>query len=636
MKVTGAALDDGGVLNLCYRLRAATPDEFVAMDTETGGSPEGRAAFGDKATFHPYAGAYIVGLSVCLARQGDEQLDGYYIPVGHERGNVSPKAARELVYCLDRTRARHVGHHWVFDSPFINQIAPFEHRADTLDTQVIRWHQNENLRRGLKVMGEMYLGVDAGDEKRALADAMKSPWENQTHAYKAVREAYPEVPVAEARGMARRMRQDRGWHQLEVAELAPYAARDASLTYQVLGVLDEQGALDIPNLDRELALQPILAGMTRRGTPVDIAQLDCAAAEYLGRAEALREGLKGEFGIDNPASTVQTQRLLYGTLGLPVTLRTPKGDPATDKNALEMLQGHPVAARVLEYRKWKHAADSYAIGFAKHARLSADGRIHGHYRSDSTVTGRLSASGPNVMTIPREDSLPEISKAFEWCPPGVQRYRFDIASAELWVTASITSDPVLTEVLLEGRNLHVETMIAVFGGEADKHRREYTLSKNVNYGIEYGAGLDQITTFAAKAGYGPEEARRYAAIARDGHKELFARQHRVADFLADEAEKRGKLPLQIPGRYRHFHGPGRQVGYYTALNALVQGGVAEFMKSTMLEIKARGYEELMTLQVHDEFWFHGPPGMGDELRELLQSISHDINPFRYELRWEGK
>lgn len=635
MTAHGAALDDAGVRRLCRALAHAKPTDFVACDTETGGSPAGLEAFGDKATFHPYAGAYITGMSVCLTSPGDSELFGWYIPVGHERGNVSGDAARILVEHLDKTAARHVGHHWVFDTPFINQIAPFAHRADTIDTQVVRWHQNENLRRGLKVMGEMYLGEDAGEEKRALAEALESPWENQTHAYKAVRAAYPEIPVSEARGMARRMRAKRGWHQITVDEMAPYAARDSTLTYQVLGVLEDQGALAIAGLDRELALQPILAGMTRRGVPVDLAQLDAAVVEYDRRADEIGEGLHAEFGISNPASSIQCQKLLYEDLGLPIMLRTEKGAPATDKNALEMLQGHPVASRVLEYRKWKHAA-SQATGYGKHARLSADERIHGHYRSDGTVTGRLSSSGPNVMNTPRDDTNPEIAQAFAYCPPGIERYRFDLVSAELWITASITGDPLLTETLLAGNNLHAEMMIRVFGGEKDKSRREYTLAKNVNYGIEYGAGLDQIATFAAKAGYGPEEARRVAKVARDGHKEVFARQHRVADFLAEEAEKRGQLPLHIPGRYRHFHGPGKQVGYYTALNALVQGGCAEWMKTVMLEIKARGYEDLLTLQVHDEFHFHGPPGIGQELLELLQSITRDLNPFKFAIPWEPK
>lgn len=638
MTATARCLATGGVYQLAADLVTASEHDFVGIDTETAGSIEAIHAFGEKATFNPYAGSYLTGLSVCHAVQGSSDLVGNYVPVGHQRGNVAPEATQALLRALRDTRARHVFHHAVFDWPFLAQLGPFEPQPGTIDTQVTRWWQDENAPKGLKVMGELFVGEDAGAEKRALADAMHSPWENQTHAYRAVREAYPELPVGEARSLARRMRAGRGWHQLEVSELAPYAARDASLTIEVMdAILPCAREVPLPRgLSREFDLQHVLYGMTKRGVAVDIAQLDYAAELFGVRAATIRKQLEDETGLENPTSSKQCAKVLYKDLGLPVYLTTPGGEPATDKNALEMLQGHPVAAQILAYRKWEHARTAYADGFAKHARLSADNRIHGHYASDRTVTGRLSASGPNVMTIPRDDSLPEIAQAFRYTPPGVEQYRFDLASAELWVTASITQDPVLTQVLLDGQNLHQEMMVQVFGGERDKSRREYTLAKNVNFGIEYGAGLDQITIFAAKAGYGPREARRVAEVARDGHKALFAEQHRVAQYLSNQAKKRGKLPLHVPGRYRHFNTPGHRVAYYTALNALVQGGVAEFMKDTMLEIARRDYDELLVLQVHDELWFEGPPGIGAELHELLQSISHDINPFRYELTWAAK
>lgn len=644
-------LDTDGVAALTTVVRMATPFDAISLDTETGGGPDALEAFGDKATFHPYAGSYTTGISVSLNPsnpRSEQQLTGFYVPVGHQRGNVDPGAVRELLTAISESPAQHELHHAVFDWPFLAQVGPFVPSKRTVDTQVLRWLGDENAGKRLKDdLGEPYLGEDAGAEKRGLALAMKSPWENQTHAYKAVREAYPELPVAEARAMARRMRTSRGWHQLEVSELGTYAARDSSLTHEVRGVLDRI----YPDLSgssafaREMELQHVLYGMTKRGVSVDVLQLETARATYEALAEDVGDGLSAEFhdvlglkpgAVFNPTSALQVRALLYDYLGLPVMLTTDTGEPSTSKNALEMLQGDKVAGRVLEYRKWAHAA-SQANGYAKVARLSFDGRLHGHFRSDGTVTGRLSCSGPNMMNSPRDDTNPETQLAFRYTPPGVERYRFDIASAELWVTASITGDPVLTEVLLEGRNLHTEMMVQVFGGEPDKHRREYTLSKNVNYGIEYGAGLDQITTFAAKAGYGPDEARRVAGIARDGHKRLFARQHRVADFLSREAQAKGRLPLHVPGRYRHFESPGKpRVPGYTALNALVQGGVAEFMKDTMLEVVRRGYEELLVLQVHDELWFDGPPGIGQELLELLQSIAYDINPFKYPMRWEPK
>ena len=637
---------------LAEAIAEAGPEAYVAWDTESGASEHMRSIF-PKAELHPYVSAYCTGISLCLVEGpggSRDDLEGVYVPVGHERGNAARGAVRRLLRALNRTRATQITHHCLHDWPILTELGlgyvPPDglprRRRPNLDTQVVSWHQDENRRKGLKTLGEMYLDEDAGAEQRWLDQCMKSVYANQTEAVTSVRLAFPELPVAQARAWARRLRTSKSWGQLTVGEISTYAARDATLTAEVAEYLCQghDGILH-PGADigREMKLQGVLYRLTKRGVSANVEQLDLAYQLYNDRADELQASLEHEHGINNPASSKQTAHLLYDVLGLPVMGKSKKtGAPSTDKNALEMLQGNPVAKDVLEYRKWRHAADSYAKTFANHARYSKDGRIHGHFSSTQTVTGRLSASGPNVMTIPRDDSLPEVRKAFYAVPPGIERLGFDINSAELWVTASITQDPLLTTTLLEGRNLHVETMLAVFGGESDKTRREYTLSKNVNFGIEYGAGLDQITIFAAKAGYSPRQARKVAKQMRDGHKAAYATQHRVAAFLAKEAERVGKLPLHVPGRYRHFWSPGRAVQYYTALNALVQGGVAEFMKDTMLALDSTWARDMLVLQVHDELTFDAPANevMEAKLLELLTEIAHDLNPFRYQLCWSAK
>jgi DNA polymerase I-like protein with 3'-5' exonuclease and polymerase domains len=651
---------------LTDKIRRSKPDTRIVYDIESGASPQTHELFGDDATLLPYAGAYLTGMSIAIVESAHtfvegrhDILVGHYVPLGHEKGNIDAESRRMLTEALGETEARHVGFNTPFDWAFLlNEGLLLDVPVNAHDVQIKRWLQDENGVKKLKLLGEMWLGEDAAAEKRELDAIMAAPYSKITDARNAVLAAYPELgyykikgekvpydgrdgkklwPNDEAERMAVELRRRRRWSQLTVEELGPYAARDATLTAELDHLLDYTS----PNetIEREMKVNAICIDMTRRGVSVDIDQLHYAALVYAKQEAELRAELKEVHGLENPGSGPQVADLLYNRLGLPVRGTTPGGDPSTDKNALEQLAGDPTAAKILACRKANKARTAYAEAFAKFAEHSHDGRVHGMYGTTRTVTGRLAASNPNVMTIPREESLPEVRQAFMLDPKhGVERLGFDLASAELWVTASITGDPVLTEVLLEGRNLHAEMMVQVFGGEKDKSRREYTLSKNVNYGIEYGAGLDQITIFAAKAGYSPKEARRVAKIARDGHKALFAEQHRMADWWARKAEELGYLPLNPEGRKRHFRSPGKTIHAYTALNALVQGGVAEFMKDTMIEVYKRGYGELLILQVHDELVFDAPAnkGMEAELLRVLQQISHDINPFRYELTWEPK
>lgn len=665
--------DPREIARLSDEIERCGPEGYLAWDTESGASEAMRAVF-PKAELHPYVSAYMTGISLCLVPGpggAPEDIEGLYVPVGHPGRNAPERAVRGLLRAMNRTRATQITHHCLHDWPILALHARRGYRPPDgrrgrarphIDTQVVAWHQDENRVKGLKPLDELYLGGDAQEEADAIKAMREAPFARVTDARLAVLLAYPELgethgkgkklwPNEEAERLARQLTKARSWGQITAAEMAPYAAQDATSTAGLAEyLLQAHPTADVltKGQRREHEYQGVLYRMTERGVSVNIDKLDAGAKDYLERAEILGDGLADEFTItlgghevpfENPTSAPQCRQVLYGKLGLPVMGRSKKtGDPSTDKNALEMLQGHPVAARILEYRKWMHAA-GMATTLGNHARYSVDGRIHGHYSSTQTVTGRLSASGPNVMNIPRDDSLPEIRRAFFDTPPGIRRYGFDINSAELWVTASVTKDPLLCTTLLEGRNLHVETMLAVFGGEPDKTRREYTLSKNVNFGIEYGAGIDQITIFAAKAGYSPREARRVAKQMVQGHKDAYAVQHRMARFLSDYATKHGKIPLYGGNdRYRHFWSPGKRIHSYTALNALVQGGVAEFVKDTMIAIDHSWARDFLVLQVHDELAFDAPdePGMEAKLLRLLTKIAKDLSPFRYPLVWSAK
>lgn len=628
---------------LARKILQAGRESHVAIDTETTG-------------LSPYTGDYLTGISICIATSGTTEpskpLEGFYVPVAHPSGNSDLASVRVLLLALNETKATHLFHHCTFDWAFLlNTHLGFELGHRTVDTMVVRWMQDENAPKALKVLGEMYLGEDATSYQRALKLIMEGPFANQTDAYRWVRSEYPDMPVVEAREEARHLRTKRTWGSLLPHEIGLYAARDATLTAQIGEVLLDgrgtTGTIAQPgeDIEREMAVQDTITRVTRHGVSADITQLEAARDLYTARAAELAYEMDDEFGAlwrkrtgkDEPLNLASSQHaawLLYGVAGLPVLGRTPGDQPSTSKIVLEQLQGNPLAKAVLDYRGLIKAAGSYAEPLIEYAKTSYDGRIHGMYESTRTVTGRLSASNPNVMTIPRGDTLPEIRNAFAVADPGMERVGFDLASAELWVTASITQDPVLTRVLTEGSNLHVETMKAVFNTD-DKASRFYTLSKNINFGALYEAGVATLATFAAKAGYGPDEALAVARHARDVHRKLYATQHEVADKLAKIAREKGQVKI-APGRYRHFNSPGKQVEYYTALNAMVQGGVAELVKDVMLEVFKAGYGDLLVLQVHDELVFDAPIGMREELHTMLTTATAQVNRFDFPMLWAPK
>lgn len=640
-----------------HLIESLGPDSYIAIDTETGAP---HADQGDpKAALKPYVSAYITGISFCIVRtpavSPPKALHGVYVPVAHRDRNPSPEAVRRLCEALSATGAVHVFHHAAFDWATLAQIGTFRRVKRTVDTQVWRWLQDENAPKALKVMGEMYLGEDASREQRELAEAKRSPWKTQTEAYRHVRESFPEWPLAEAKAFAKQMRRDRKFGDEWSWEMAPYAAFDPVLTVKVAAVLGLDPLDPAPALVRKMAVLDLAARMTERGVSVDIGQLEAAGILYEERAEEIRERWEAKYGPAlhahrckeaiyagkpepryqplNMGSSQQMAVILYDVIGIKCPSYTASGMRSTSKEALEQIAGYPEVFEVIEYGKWKHAAASYARPWAEFARRSHDGRIHGMYEVDRTDTGRFAANFPNVMTIPRDDSLPEIRHAFYTSPgEGLSRMSFDIVSAELWIGLDVTGDPKLGEILLAGRDMHTEMALDVFGTIEGGKR---TLAKNCNYGMDYGAGIGRLQVYTAKAGYPPAEARAVASRIYNAHQRMFKVKHAVSDFLAERAEADGIIPLHEPGRYRHYRGPRRPPGY-TALNSIVQGGVAEHIQNVMLRLADTPWEQYLILQVHDELVFDAPTGSDEAILAEVQRISDEVNVFKYPLKWDAK
>lgn len=611
---------------LANRINRTRRNDVVAIDTETSGIEGG-----------PWANQ-LQGLS--LALPGD--AEGVYIPVGHRLGQQADHdGLRAVGMALTTMRARQGWHHAQFDWAFMEEQVPgfiHEPRRYT-DTLVARWLQDENVEKGLKPLADAYLGADSSAEQAALKVLMKPPI--QKFSYPHVRAEFPELPVVEARTLARELSRRRGWDDLWPHELSSYAAQDAVLTRDLTPLL-------VPNPDwgplrRELDLQDQAYRMRRRGIRLDPVGLAALKIKYRTEADVIREELRELAGADidvaeedldaTVASSKKLGNLLYERLGLPILERSAKTDaPSTSALVLETLH-HPVTEKVLELRRKTKLITSYCTPLERLANISPDGRIHAEFNTVGTVTGRWTCSGPNFQQIPRDDTAEELRVCF--VPgPGLELWEFDLNSAELWVGASITRDPMLTAFLVEGRDMHTEVAEAIFGRSDGRWR---TLAKNMGYGMNYGAGPKQLARFAAKAGMDRDAALSAAVKFWRGHKRLYRRFHAVGQILADRAGETGRLPMHMPGRYRHFRSPGfRNPPTYTALNSLIQGGVAEFMENTMAAVDEGPYGDKLLLQVHDSLVCELEPGEGPLVLAHLQQISNELSMFHLPMTWSGK
>lgn len=247
-------------------------------------------------------------------------------------------------------------------------------------------------------------------------------------------------------------------------------------------------------------------------------------------------------------------------------------------------------------------------------------------------------SGPNLMTIPRGDTLVGVRDCFI-AAPGYTLWEYDLKSAELYVQAALSGDALLTAVLLEGRDRHSETAAAVFGPDFTGLQRR--LAKNLNYGWSYGIGAKKFARYMVAGTDQPvnnEVVAQARAILND-YARAYGGLAQLMRGLERYADKHGFVPLHKDGRYRRFRSPGKTVPSYNALNAVVQGGIAELMKDVMLKLDAplTNMGARLCLQVHDSLVIEVPdPLNGQVVGDLLQTITDDINPFSLRMEWDAQ
>lgn len=586
-------------------IAALGPDDALAIDTETTG-------------FFPYQDDHIIGISVAhydIPTEGfyehDNWITSWYLPVAHAKSTVRNRSPQRLLRAIEKHTGLHVYHHAVFDWAFLTK-AGLKHLPERFhDTQVQSWLIDENVHHGLKEEADRLLGDDSSDEKKALKALMKG---------------------------------GKTWADLTAPDIAAYADKDAVLTLQLMDAQVGPRGSNNPALQRELAVQRVLYEMMRTGIRVDPE----ACKRQLVEAETRHAELAAMFEGVNLNSPKQVAAMVYDDWGVECRHYTNGGDRSAAKAALEEMEWHDGVAELLEYRKLDKALTSYYRPYIE--RLAPDGRIHPQFSSTRTVTGRFSCSQPNLQTIPRGDTLTGVRDLF-LPEDGYELWEYDLSSAEQRVMAGWAGEWEMMSALEEGRDLHAETAASVFGPDFTGLQRRF--AKNLNYGYAYGLeakGFAKYMVIATGkalsmcAGWEERWARRchrctvcQAAVILDGYKQTYPRLERLKSGLQREARRTGVLPLHVEGRFRHFRSPGRPVvPYYTALNALVQGGIGEFMKDIMLACSGLDMPGRLCLQIHDSLVWEVEPGCGPVIHKELQRLADETNPFEMPMRFDAQ
>jgi DNA polymerase-1 len=416
-----------------------------------------------------------------------------------------------------------------------------------------------------------------------------------------------------------------GFEQVSVERATEYSAEDADVTLQLHRVLQPDIARDEKLTfiyeKIEMPVMEVLFDIERSGVLVDTGLLEAQSLE-LGRRmfdieQQARAAAGQPFNLNSPK---QIQEILHDKLGIPITRKTPTGQPRTDEDVLqELALDHPIAKLILDYRMLSKLKSTYTDKLPRMVNPRT-GRVHTNFSQTTAVTGRLSSNEPNLQNIPiRSAEGRRIREAFI-AAPGHHLVSADYSQIELRIMAHLSQDPTLLAAFHSGEDVHRRTASEIFGvpGEqVSSEQRRY--AKTINFGLMYG-----MSAFGLASQLGIERS-----AAQQYMERYFARYPGVKAYMDQtraSARDKGYVETVFGRRLymldiRASNNQRRAAAERAAINAPMQGTAADLIKLAMIAVhRWLEQEKLQTrliLQVHDELVLEA---RDDELERVKRSL----------------
>ena len=408
--------------------------------------------------------------------------------------------------------------------------------------------------------------------------------------------------------------------KLPAMHVGDYAEQDAALTLKLWhhfkALMRNDEVESVFNLETEVL--PVLVNITLKGINFNRAQCELKMAEMRKKETEILKYLKSQAGMQVDIWAAQSIAAAFDRLGIQYP-KTTAGAPSFTKSFLDT-HDHPMSKMILEARELNKTHGTFLEPYLKHS--AKDGRIHTHFNQmrneeGGTVTGRLSASNPNLQQVPARHEI---------IGPMV-RGLFLPEDGDIWAANDFSSqEPRLL--------VHYATLLGLPGAEkmaqayrdnpdtdfhqmvADMAGIKRKAAKTIGLGLMYGMGkaklatqldlpLDEaselIATFHSKVPFlkGTVDAvmKRIEHPASGGSiRTLLGRKCRFplwepTEWGVNKALPREQAVIEYGVRIK-------RAGTYKGLNRLIQGSAADQTKAGMVALHKAGFKLL--LQVHDE------------------------------------
>lgn len=433
-----------------------------------------------------------------------------------------------------------------------------------------------------------------------------------------------------------------------------YAKADASLLIEILpkqlALLEQQDLMSVYDLECELV--HLLIDMRMRGVRVDVDKAERIYNVYTKQVEEMQKEL-GDVEIARAASIAD----YCDRRGIPYG-RTATGKP---QFVGSWLREH--IPQIADMRRLTKAKDTFIKGYILDKHVN--GRVHGQFnqlRSDEygTVSGRLSASNPNLQNIPaRDEEIGPLVRSMFLPDEGEFICSQDWSQIEFRMFAHYAKDADLVAAYsIEGTDFH-SVVAELFGNMIPRK-----IIKNFNFMLLYGGGVNKLAVMLAD-NLTTDEAQqlldklmsdmptigvdvrddlylRLAKVLFEAYKIKFPAAKQLSELASRTASTRGFVKTLL-GRRARFEtwGPRKwsstpkeplpyeealiaygqdiaRVGTHKTLNSILQGSAADVMKTAMVKMVRDGVTDVLgapLLTVHDELVFSVP-----QTKEGIQAL----------------
>lgn len=433
-------------------------------------------------------------------------------------------------------------------------------------------------------------------------------------------------------------------------DLAHRCGGDAEAAFRlaqiILPQIDRTGLRKV--WDLAMSVLPILAEVGGRGMALKTDELRLREQTLRAWLTQEREDLEKTLGVTNLNSDAQVAEALFSHVFKATPLKETslgysvgklslmwaryKAREYGDTKLVELL------SRILDWNEKYKLHSTYYLGWVQRGGE----RVHAVYHLGRTGTGRLSCYDYNLQNIPpiaRELVIP--SPGYDWI------VQADFKMLEICVAAHLSQDPVMTDWVQRGLDIHSLQAARVMGlpepktpAEFAQFKTKYKLQRDIgkmaNFATLYGVSDESLSWQVFEQSKGEtyithEEAARYIEAFKTTFAGFMAHVDRVWALIQND-----EWITTDFGRRWVFE--KNNAGKRQGMNYPVQSEASDLVLLALLaiatELKRGGWRTRIIGEVHDSFVFEVPDNELQHLFVLLKQLCENIDTsdFNFQLR----